>query len=243
MLRFFRQIRQRLITDNKFSKYLLYALGEILLVVIGILIALQVNNWNEDRKLKDQEYALLGDLKSDLQETLKDLKFGKSVNESTIDNYRILIQAIDNDEPYSGKIDSAIVYLNYFHVPRFRRTTYEALKSRGDILSNDTLKRAISDVYDRTFAYLTEDQLKIEWAIYNEQTLHYSGKYLRYKDLPAPVAFPVDFEKMKSDQAFINYLSSLIGFRSYGVITYNNAIEGIQKVLAAIEYEMKQLKK
>jgi hypothetical protein len=47
MLRFFRQIRQRLLTDNKFSKYLLYAIGEILLVVIGILIALQADFWNE----------------------------------------------------------------------------------------------------------------------------------------------------------------------------------------------------
>jgi hypothetical protein len=47
MFRFLRQIRQRLLTDNKFSKYLLYAIGEILLVVIGILIALQVDNWNK----------------------------------------------------------------------------------------------------------------------------------------------------------------------------------------------------
>lgn len=54
MIRFFRQIRQRLLTDNKFSKYLLYAVGEILLVVIGILIALQVDNWNEGRKQKEQ---------------------------------------------------------------------------------------------------------------------------------------------------------------------------------------------
>ena len=50
MLRFFRQIRQRLLTDNKFSKYLMYAIGEVLLVVVGILIALQVDNWNENRK-------------------------------------------------------------------------------------------------------------------------------------------------------------------------------------------------
>ena len=47
MLRFFRQIRQRLLTDNKFSKYLLYAVGEILLVVIGILIALQIDTWKK----------------------------------------------------------------------------------------------------------------------------------------------------------------------------------------------------
>lgn len=54
MLRLFRQIRQHLLSDNKFSKYLLYAVGEILLVVIGILIALQINNWNESRKQEEQ---------------------------------------------------------------------------------------------------------------------------------------------------------------------------------------------
>lgn len=50
MIKFFRRIRQRLLSENKFSKYLFYAFGEIVLVVIGILIALQINNWNENRK-------------------------------------------------------------------------------------------------------------------------------------------------------------------------------------------------
>ncbi len=53
MFRFFRKIRQQLLSQNKISKYLLYAIGEIVLVVIGILIALQINNWNE--KIKTQE--------------------------------------------------------------------------------------------------------------------------------------------------------------------------------------------
>ncbi|WP_445386460.1 DUF6090 family protein [Robiginitalea sp. IMCC44478] len=66
MLRFFRQIRQRLLTDNKFSKYLLYAIGEILLVVIGILIALQVNNWNENKKDIQKSRVLLQEFKKDL---------------------------------------------------------------------------------------------------------------------------------------------------------------------------------
>ena len=62
MLRFFRQIRQRMLTHNKFSKYLLYAVGEILLVVIGILIALQIDNWNQERIFRAQQYSLLKDL-------------------------------------------------------------------------------------------------------------------------------------------------------------------------------------
>ncbi len=66
MLRFFRQIRQQLLTENRFSKYLIYAIGEILLVMIGILLALQVNNWNEDRKTRQAEHELLLNLKEEL---------------------------------------------------------------------------------------------------------------------------------------------------------------------------------
>ena len=71
MLRFFRQIRQTLLTENRFSKYLLYAIGEILLVVIGILIALQIDNWNEDRKRKKLKASYALSLINDLsQDTL-----------------------------------------------------------------------------------------------------------------------------------------------------------------------------
>lgn len=55
MIKFFRRIRQRLLTENKFSKYLFYAVGEIVLVVIGILVALQLNNWNEERAQREIE--------------------------------------------------------------------------------------------------------------------------------------------------------------------------------------------
>jgi hypothetical protein len=59
MIKFFRKIRQRLLTENKFSKYLIYAIGEIILVVIGILIALSINNWNDYRKERNEEKIVL----------------------------------------------------------------------------------------------------------------------------------------------------------------------------------------
>ena len=58
MIKFFRKIRQNLLMDNKTSKYIKYAIGEILLVVIGILIALSINNWNENKKLTNKEAGL-----------------------------------------------------------------------------------------------------------------------------------------------------------------------------------------
>jgi len=73
MIKFFRHIRQRMLTENRFSRYFLYAVGEIVLVVIGILIALQINTWNEESKnarLEAEYYCrLLEDLQQDVDQT------------------------------------------------------------------------------------------------------------------------------------------------------------------------------
>ena len=66
MIKFFRKIRQKLLTENKFSKYLIYAIGEIILVVIGILIALSINNWNDSRKNDNLRDNYIESLKKDL---------------------------------------------------------------------------------------------------------------------------------------------------------------------------------
>jgi len=74
MIKFFRHIRQRLLSENKFSKYLLYAIGEILLVVIGILIALSINNWNTNRNLRNLENELLHDIRENLVASVENLE-------------------------------------------------------------------------------------------------------------------------------------------------------------------------
>lgn len=66
MIKFFRTIRQKMLNENKFSKYLIYAIGEIILVVIGILIALAINTKNEKRETRLVELKYLSGIKSDL---------------------------------------------------------------------------------------------------------------------------------------------------------------------------------
>lgn len=74
MIKVFRKFRQKLIPGNRVGKYLLYAIGEIVLVVIGILIALQANNWNEDRLEKRREVEIAQDIQKELEENLSYLK-------------------------------------------------------------------------------------------------------------------------------------------------------------------------
>ncbi|NER13473.1 hypothetical protein GWK08_08500 [Leptobacterium flavescens] len=71
MIKFFRRIRQQLLRERKFSKYLLYAIGEIFLVVIGILIALQLNNWNESRKDRNEEQLVVQTIYDELNQNLQ----------------------------------------------------------------------------------------------------------------------------------------------------------------------------
>jgi hypothetical protein len=80
MIKFFRKIRQRLLTENKFSKYLIYAVGEIILVVIGILIALQINNQNQERLFSNEEKIILKNIHTEFLENKNALKLGLEEN-------------------------------------------------------------------------------------------------------------------------------------------------------------------
>ena len=92
MIKFFRHIRKDLMEKNKTSKYFKYAIGEIILVVIGILIALQINNWNEHKKLKVQEVEALTEIISDL--TINNNQFNQYPNNQNNFNTRIVTKTV-----------------------------------------------------------------------------------------------------------------------------------------------------
>ncbi|MDT0558331.1 DUF6090 family protein [Ichthyenterobacterium sp. W332] len=110
MIKFFRRVRQRLLTDNKFSKYLIYAIGEIILVVIGILLALSLNNWKEDLANQGEEERILSGLKQEfeinLAEIIRNIKLNTGTKESTI----ALILQIRSEDPFANSryIDSLL---------------------------------------------------------------------------------------------------------------------------------------
>jgi len=106
MIKFFRRIRQRLLTENKFIKYLIYAIGEILLVVIGILIALQVNNWNEERKLRALELELLQEYQEELQYNYQELETFQDQITNRLNHCRLIIDAIKNESPYMDSLST-----------------------------------------------------------------------------------------------------------------------------------------
>ena len=97
MIKFFRKIRQNLLSEGKTGKYFKYAIGEILLVVIGILIALQINNWNEKRKIKIAEIEILQNLKTELKYNLEDLEKINRQHKSEFEDGIIILKLFGTD--------------------------------------------------------------------------------------------------------------------------------------------------
>ena len=97
MIKFFRNIRQNMIKENRASKYVLYAFGEIILVVIGILIALSLNNWNEDTKQIKEEEEILVSLKEELRNNIAILNTSIKKNKDYRTHTNLFIDSLSNN--------------------------------------------------------------------------------------------------------------------------------------------------
>ncbi|MAU15802.1 MAG: hypothetical protein CMH46_09715 [Muricauda sp.] len=102
MIKFFRRIRKKLLSENKFSKYLIYAIGEIILVVIGILIALSINNWNEKQKDLAQEQLILKQLQREYTSNLNQLDEKILMRNEGLEACQVLLNYIDRSVPINA---------------------------------------------------------------------------------------------------------------------------------------------
>ncbi|MEX2605497.1 MAG: DUF6090 family protein [Gracilimonas sp.] len=135
MLKFFRTVRKKLIEEDNVRKYLLYAIGEILLVVIGILLALQVNTWNENRKIANEEQAILIRLLDDLKLAKADSERFIERDNEDINRLKLVLgnpeeEAAFLQEPNQDKLFYAAIWDLSFDIPVI--ITYTGLQNAGD---------------------------------------------------------------------------------------------------------------
>ncbi|GMN05383.1 hypothetical protein MTsPCn5_07710 [Croceitalea sp. MTPC5] len=161
MIKFFRKFRQNLLVQNKFKKYLIYAFGEITLVVVGILIALQINNWNEREQLKNTELKTLKSLNESIKINLDELNH---ILNAQINRNRSLQEVLFVDVS-----NRPLVYLDSLITENVENYTfdpstgiYNSIINSGkiEIITNDSLKNRISKLYDSVSDYQeSEDEM------------------------------------------------------------------------------------
>ncbi|MEN2281316.1 DUF6090 family protein [Algoriphagus sp. SE2] len=174
MIKFFRKIRQQLLTENKVSKYLLYAIGEIVLVVIGILIALGINNWNQNQIAIEKENRALANLILDLEEQSNQLvDFISGENEYYESGIYLSEHYAKNKEfQINDTLFSKLNILGARITFKPINTTFQELISTGNIglIRNEKLRRKLIQFFnemDRISEISAKNNTNIVDALYN----------------------------------------------------------------------------
>lgn len=244
MIKFFRQIRQNLLMENKTGKYLKYAIGEIMLVVIGILIALSINNWNTNRveRITEKEY---------MQSMLTDLKKDKSVLNSKLEFGPIPI--IYNDSlfkelqkrPLLGRekriYHFLLLFTNSIDISYHDRTISQLRNSGGfQLVRNKKVSDAIVDydIYMRESIKIIEssrstdlinNDIMINYNIYEiYKVQHLKDSAIIHKNEITKVDYPDDLKLLSYDDDKIKLvLNSMSYVREIDESNYDRALQAL----------------
>jgi len=256
MIPFFRKLRKQLANDNKPLKYMRYAIGEIVLVVIGILIALSINNWNEARKDALLEKKYLESIRKELEINIKTATSEKQFQDFQIQNVEVILNCLDsNCTDNQTELAVAIEHVGFQTTVNFTKNVWNELYATGNIgiLQNDSIKNNLVELYSNMNEVTSHEER--EWSKYNfgyrrlvgdilpaklriEMGKHlspteYKGESILLENLQDII------EKLRSLNGLNGYLSDiLIVRRTSSDLFLTQQIKLMQKINAMIDEEL-----
>jgi hypothetical protein len=234
-------------TSLRFSKIIKYAVGEIILIVLGILIAFQLSNWADNKKAKNIEIETLMDLKEALKVDEDDLDLNIKLYNIVITSCDTILALLDNKLPYEQKMNK------YFSRPCMAVIfssnvgPYETLKSRGlETISNDTIRNKVIRTYENNYNFLLriESQLidyvqaveKNFYPTHFNQSRPYGGR-AQFGDM-----VPNDFGKLREDKEYIHYIRTIRNKTEFFLkISYALTKKGTHDLINDLDSEIKRL--
>lgn len=244
MIKFYRKIRYNLMSENKTGRYLKYAIGEIILVVIGILIALQVNNWNQKLMEKKEAQILLKNLRNDFQNDTIQLKKHidfTQLQEQNIDSIAILLKnAEQRDLNRFIKLQSSIYNFRIF---QSNQSTYDEAISSGKLmlLDNINLKNNILSYYreinrdnnDKVMTKLRDERILpyLNDNIFNTKEISYE-LFGTENNLPS-----LNLKMLSSNQDYFGILVTSKG-KSFQVNSWKRYLNMANEILEELNNEI-----
>jgi hypothetical protein len=219
MINFFRKIRKKLADDNKPLKYARYAIGEIVLVMIGILLALQVNNWNEDRKSLKFEKRILIDLHNTIIDDYASLERSIRENELSKNSCEIILSHFNDNIPYN---DSLAFHFENAHLRWKSSATisaYERAKSYGlDFIKDDSTRILLTKIFvgnnnfsqtldEREALYFYNSAVPILTSLFKSTEVALSKEFIEGNHIP------YDYEILKENKEYRTILKTTVGYR------------------------------
>lgn len=240
MITLFRKTRRRLMSDKKITSYLAYAFGEILLVVIGILIALSINNLNENRKKGEQEIQLLTELKEAFKGDEEDLRRMISSANFFEGHLDTLLRLSKGSLPYTPEMNKYFGALTstFFFTPR--TGPYETLKGVGlGLISDDELRQAISNLHD--FEYINYRD-GIVAGVEHENNLIRTFAFEHFIDEGFENGYsglkPYDFDKIQRSGKLSSVVNRMISLQALKKYHAQRLKEMVRRVINQIDTEL-----
>jgi len=236
MIKFFRKIRYDLMEKNKTGKYLKYAIGEIVLVVIGILIALSINNWNENRKDEKRIDAFIQKLKTQTEDNITKVENRIQRFDSNYKTSMRLISIIGNDTTTNidAKIDS-LVGANFsdYHLNLDLNVIIEG-RENGDIalLPSDTIRQALYNLSTENAALIereriTNEDLNTLFVPYLNKNFNFRNRTF-VKSIGKSNLYKGDNAKILNNQEFENYIISRIEYNHSNLQIYKKMKQDLE---------------
>ncbi len=224
MIRLFRKIRKELLSEDKYPIYLLYATGEISLVVIGILFALQIDNWNENRHSRQTEQLLLKSLKEEMSTNLEHLNLAMSYHAKSRMAAKRMVEIYNGTSTYENthELDSLLSILQWAWTFDPSTGVINSIKMSGHLnsIQNPEL-RALISVYEDLTDDATEESKLIQNLIVNKyvpgvsQYISHNQRatYLGEAYAVGPSAFVPDYTGLFADRAIESLISYIYVWR------------------------------
>ena len=207
---------------GKTAKYLKYAIGEIVLVVLGILIALSINNWNEDRIARILERKYLESIRKELDINIRTALSLKKFNDFQIQNGEVILDCLDNNYTQDQtELAVAIAHLGFQTPVNYIKNVWNELYATGNIgiIQNDSIKNNLIELYlDMNDVISHEEQ---EWSKYNFGYRRLVGDVLpprlriEFVQNLSPTKYTGEPIKLENPQEIIEKLGELNGLNGY----------------------------
>jgi len=246
MIGFFRTFRQRLPAEYSVSRYLLHALGEIVLIVLGILIALYLDNINAGMQAREVEKELLKELRSNLESNIEILERTLMTETEYLAYNEMILEYLDSRRPYDEALDQAFGVYFWTVTTNPVMGGYEFLKSKGiDLISSDSLRRKISFIFDNEFSILKNENEV--WSNNLQQNISYPYHVKHFRRYYSPEnnggeterAKPFDYQSLLDDAEFKSINTEIISNRKWNINSIRNLIGEIQGLVVQIDTELK----
>ena len=245
MIKFFRHIRRSLIQENKMGKYFKYAIGEIILVVLGILIALGINNWNEHRKDLEKEKNISDNLQVEFKKNLKLIETNLQEINNNEQACLMLMKSMkqDIDKANTKTIDSLIYWALEHNTFNPSNSTYTEILNTGkiELIQNKQLKSSLFDWSRELEVNKSTHYIFEKWV--EEAILPYLSKKIAIKNIDMHGALlwdkASDFESGAADILNDREFENLIDNNLYHISKIKSEYQKLKTIIDMILSETK----